>query len=260
MAVTMADFVKLVEEIAPPDAAYDWDNTGLLLRCGDCVNCALVCLDATDAVADEAASRGCDMILCHHPLLFTPVKTLDCAQPEQGVAMKLIRNGISLYAAHTSFDIAAGGVNDALAARLGLEDTQPAGTEGLMRAGNLPRELTEAALIERVKTALDVSYVHASRGFKGRIARVAVVGGSGGEYAAQAKRAGAQALVTGEVKHHHWIEAESIGVLIIEAGHFITERCFVDAVFDRLQERINALQLSVGLIKAECMQAPYETR
>jgi dinuclear metal center YbgI/SA1388 family protein len=260
MAVTMDEFVRFVEEIAPRSLAYDWDNTGLLLRCGDTVSSVLVCLDATQAVADEAATFNCDMILAHHPLLFSPVKSLDFAHATQGVLMSLVRNGISLYAAHTSFDRAQGGINDALAEMLGLADVKTAGEEGLMRIGALPKPCTKETLIQRVKQSLGISHVRASSGFEGRVSCVAVVGGSGGEYAAEAQRAGAQALVTGEVKHHHWLEAEATGLMLIEAGHFDTERCFVDAIFGRLQSRVNALQLQLGLKKAECMQAPCEAQ
>lgn len=259
MAVTMDEFVGLVEEIAPRSLAFDWDNTGLLLRCSDTISNVLVCLDATQAVADEAVACGCDMILAHHPLLFSSVKSLDFAHATQGVLMSLVRNGISLYAAHTSFDRASGGINDALAALLGLSDVQAAGEEGLMRVGALPQPCTQEAFAARVKQSLGVSHIRVSSGFDGLISRVAVVGGSGGEYAAEARSAGAQALMTGEVKHHQWLEAKALGMLIIDAGHHDTERCFVEAIFGRLQLRINALQLDLGLKKAECMQASYRT-
>ncbi len=259
MAVRIDEFVSLVEEIAPRSLAYEWDNTGLLLRCGDTVGSVLVCLDVTQAVADEAAARGCDMILAHHPLLFSPVKSLDYSHPTQGVLMSLVRNGISLYAAHTSFDRAPGGINDALAELLGLTDVEPAGAEGLMRIGVLPKPCMTELLAVRVKQSLGVTHVRISSGFKGLIERVAVLGGSGGEYAAEARMAGAQALITGEVKHHQWLEAASIGVLLIEAGHYDTERCFAGAIFGRLQLRINTLQLDLGLKMAECTQAPYLT-
>jgi dinuclear metal center YbgI/SA1388 family protein len=219
----------------------------------------LICLDVTQEVADEAAESGCDMILAHHPLLFSAVKSLDFADATQGVLMRLIKNGISVYAAHTSFDRATGGINDTLAELLGLEDVKAYGEEALMRVGALPQPLNEVALITRVKQLLGISHVRASHSFEGLVSHVALVGGSGGEYAAQAQRAGAQALVTGEAKHHHWLEAESLGVLLIEAGHYDTECCFVDAIFGRLQSRANALQLQLGFKKAECMQASYQT-
>lgn len=256
MSVTMEQFTALVEEIAPRGLAYEWDNTGLLLRCGDTVSSVLVCLDATDAVAEEAIACSCDMVLTHHPLMFSPVKALDYADPTQGVVMKFVKHGISLYSAHTSFDIAEGGMNDVLAGLLGLKGVLPAGEEGLMRIGTLPQPCTGDDLTERVKQSLGVTHVRATSGYKGKVSRVAVVGGSGGEYSPEARRAGAQALITGEVKHHHWLEAQSLGILLIEAGHHETERFFADAIFDRLQSRVNALQYLLGLKKAECMQAP----
>lgn len=259
MAVRIDEFVRLVEEIAPRSLAYDWDNTGLLLRCGDTVSNVLICLDATQAAADEAVACGCDMILAHHPLLFSPVKSLDFAHATQGIAMSLIRSGISLYAAHTSFDRTSGGINDALAELLGLAGVRTAGEEALMRVGDLPQPCTQEALAEHVKESLGVSHVRVSSGFIGLVSRVAVVGGSGGETIAEAKSAGAQAFVTGEVKHHQWLEAAAMGLLLIEAGHYDTERCFEDAIFGRLQLRINTLQLDLGLKKAKCTQAPYHT-
>jgi len=258
MAVTMDQFVGLVEEIAPRGLACDWDNTGLLLRCSNTVSSVLICLDATDVVVEEAIASGCDMVLAHHPLLFTAIKVMDFEEPTQGVAMKLVKNSISLYCAHTSFDIAEGGMNDVLARMIGMEGVLPAGEEGLMRIGALPAPCTASALVDRVKAALRISSVRVSTGFEGLVSHAAVVGGSGGEYAAEAKRAGAQALITGEAKHHHWLEAQALGVLLIEAGHFETERCFADGIFDRLQSRSNALQYHLGLKKAECMQAPSE--
>ncbi len=258
MPVTMETFVALVEEIAPRALACDWDNTGLLLRCGDSVSKALICLDATRAVADEAAESGCDMILSHHPLLFMPVKSLDYAQANEGVLMRLVKNGISLYAAHTSFDIAPGGINDGLAGLLGLNDVQTAGEDGIMRVGSLPQPCGKAAFIARVKASLGIERLIATRGFSGQISRVAVVGGSGGEYASEAKKQGTQALLTGEAKHHHRIEAAQMGILMAEAGHFNTERCFCEAIFGRLQSRANALQLQLSFKITECMQAPEE--
>ena len=199
------------------------------------------------------------MILAHHPLLSSPIKSLDFSHATQGVLMQLMRNGISLYAAHTSFDRAQGGINDTLAALLGLADVQPVGAGELLRIGVLPKPCTQAALISRVKQSLGITHVRVSNSFDGLISCVAVVGGSGGEYAAEALSAGAQALVTGEVKHHQWLEAKAMGILLIEAGHHDTESCFTEAIFGRLQLRINALQLDLVLKKAECMQAPCQT-
>lgn len=259
MSVAMDEFVRIVEDIAPSELAYDWDNSGLLLRCGDTVGNVLIALDATSAVAEEAKRKGCDMILVHHPLIFSPVKSLSCHKPQDAVLMKLIRSGISLYAAHTAFDRADGGINDVLAANLGLGNVKTIqGTgESLMRVGELPQTLERNAFLSHVKAALGVESVRVSRTACERISRVAVVGGSGGDFAAAAKEQGAQALVTGEAKHHHFIEAAAYGILLIEAGHYHTEYAFVDAIYMSLQSRLNEVQLDLGLKKAENDKAPY---
>ncbi len=260
MAVTMDEFVRLVEGLAPPELACGWDNSGLLLRCGETVNRVLIALDATMAVADEAAVGGYDMLLVHHPTLFSPVKALDHRQPTDAVIMKLIRSGISLYAAHTTYDKAHGGINDVLAQKLGLADIRVASgpDEGMMRVGELAQPLDRNAFLERVKRALGENAVRAS-GWAGRQVRtVAVLGGSGGDFAAAAKLAGADALVTGEAKHHQFLEAAALGLLLVEAGHYATEHGFVDGIFMSLQSRLNEVQLLLDLKMADYETVPYE--
>ncbi len=259
MPVTVEEFVRIVEKIAPHELAYPWDNSGLLLRCGHTVSRVLIALDATPAVAKEAQDKNCDMLLVHHPLIFSPLKSLSCDNAADAVLMTLIHANISLYAAHTSFDRAQGGIGDALAQRLGLCDirTVPDAGELLMRTGQLAQTYDKQALVTRVKEALGVPAVKVSAGDFGGVSRVAVVGGSGGDFVAAAKSAGAQALVTGEAKHHHFIEAAAAGLLLIEAGHFHTECAFADRIDMSLQSLINEVQLDLGLIKAENDTAPY---
>lgn len=260
MAVTMDEFVRLVEKVAPPELACDWDNSGLLLRCGETVGRVLIALDATMEVADEAIKGDFDIILAHHPTLFSPVKALDHRKPVDAVIMKLLRNGISLYAAHTTFDKATGGINDILAKKLGLIDVRiaPGPDDGLMRVGELEQPMDKAAFLAHVKGALDAAGIHASDWLGGQVRTVAVLGGSGGDFATATKAAGADALVTGEAKHHHFIEAAAYGMLLVEAGHYATEHGFVDGIFMSLQSRLNEVQLHLDLKKAESEKAPYE--
>ncbi len=259
MPVTMEEFVRIVETAAPRELAYDWDNSGLLLRCGSAVSRVLIALDATMAVAQEAKDKGCDMLLVHHPLIFSPLKSLSCENSTDAVLMALIRANISLYAAHTTFDRAAGGINDALAERIGLGNVSTVAGEGesLMRVGELKAAMDRGAFAAHVKKVLGVPAVRISEADCGDIARVAVVGGSGGDFIAAAKSAGAQALVTGEAKHHHFIEAAAAGLLLIEAGHFHTECAFADSIDMSLQSYVNEVQLDLGLMKAENDKAPY---
>lgn len=259
MSVDIDEFVRIVERVAPRELAYPWDNSGLLLRCGDTVSRVLIALDATPAVAKEAKDKNCDMLLVHHPLLFSPLKSLSFDNAADAVLMTLIRSNISLYAAHTTFDRAQGGIGDALAQRLGLCDvmTVPDAGEMLMRVGELEQTLNKSELVTHVKQVLAVEAVKVSAGDFDGIKHVAVVGGSGGDFVAAAKSAGAQVLVTGEAKHHHFIEAAAAGLLLIEAGHFHTECAFAERIDMSLQSLINEVQLDLGLIKAENDKAPY---
>lgn len=259
MPVGIDHVVTMIESIAPRELAYDWDNSGLLLRCGNTVRSMLITLDVTQAVVDEAIASKCDMILAHHPAIFEPMRALSVDRPADALIMRLIKSGISLYAAHTSYDRAPGGMNDVLAQRLGLCDIAVVGGSGeeLMRTGYLSQPMSRTAFLDHIKKALGIKYLKTSRCVCDTISGVAVVGGSGGSFLAAAKEAGVDALITGEAKHHHFIEAESMGVLLAEAGHYDTERWFVDDVFMSLQARVNEVQLDLGLKKAVAETTPY---
>lgn len=260
MAVSMDDFISAVESIAPPEMAYGWDNSGPLLRLNEEVKRVLVTLDVTDEIVSEAEEQRCDMILAHHPLIFEAVKRLDCRRTADGLLVRLIKSGISLYAAHTSFDRAEGGMNDTLAGKLGLRDVEilTGDGEGLARVGRFEKALCVNELAQRVKNALNISALKVSQTDINAIEKAAVVGGSGGGFIEAAKNAGAQALITGEAKHNHFLDAQAQGVLLIEAGHFDTECCFTLQVFMSLQSRLNELQLNVELCKARGEKPPYK--
>lgn len=262
MTVALDDFVRAVEYIAPPELAYEWDNTGLLLRCSNEISSALITLDVTGEAVDEAEDKGCDMILSHHPLIFDPVKSLSCLRATDAVLMRLIKNGISLYSAHTSFDRAKGGMGDSLAKKLGLKNVEAFEYCGddVIRTGYLERPMTREKLIDHVKASLGTDWVHASNDCREPIDKIAVVGGSAGEFVEAAEKAGAKALITGEAKHHHFIGANERKILLIAAGHHETERLFIDEAFMSLQSRLNELQLNVNLYKAESARAPFECR
>ncbi len=259
MSVAIDDVVNAIECIAPREYAYEWDNSGILIRCGDQVHSVLITLDVTHSVIDEAIMSECDMILAHHPLIFEPIRALRTDHAAEAVIMRLIEAGISLYAAHTSYDRAPGGMGDVLAARLALCDvavTDGLG-EGLMRTGRLVRPMSQTAFADHVKSALGIKSLKTSCTTCDSISHVAVVPGSGGSFLQAAKVAGMDALVTGEAKHHHFLEAASLGVLLAEAGHYDTEHWFVDQVFKSLQVHVNEVQLGLGLKKSIFENSPY---
>lgn len=260
MPVAIDDFVRIIEKAAPQSLALDWDNMGLLVRCDDKIRRVLIALDVTHAVIDEAIENNCDMILAHHPVIFEPIKSISCKDTQGSFLMRLIKEGISLYAAHTSYDIAKGGINDILCQKLGLTGIETVKIDEIdfLRTGYLTQACDKEKLVNHVKKAFGIKCLKISQINCGIIDKVAVVGGSGGDFIISAKKAGAKVLITGEAKHHHYIEAEAQGVLLIEAGHFNTERYFTQEIFLSLQSCLNDVQLPLDLRKAKFEKAPYE--
>lgn len=228
------DFVAAMERIAPPELALPWDNVGLLIGPDhERILRVLVALDCSLAVAREAVERGADLVLTHHPLFFEPVRRILPDDPQTAAAYVLVRNGIGMYAAHTNLDAAAGGVNDALCARLGLTDTEPFG-DGMGRIGSLAQATTLARLAARTGDALGARTAYCGEA-DARIKRVAVLGGAGADALGQARAAGAEVLITGEIKHHMGYAPEALGVAMIAAGHYETEKVVLEPLIAGLQ-------------------------
>lgn len=121
-----ADFFQVMDNWAPKSLAYDWDNVGLQVgRFHDDTKRVLVTLDVTEGVVDEAIEKQANLIIAHHPLLFQPLKQINLDHPKGRVIQKLLKHHITVFAAHTNLDIAAGGVNDLLSEAIGLKQTEP---------------------------------------------------------------------------------------------------------------------------------------
>lgn len=229
-----------LNEKIPASLSCSWDNDGLMC-CPDPereVRRVLVALDVTGEVADEAIDGGFDVVVSHHPLIFHPIRSLTT---EDGVGAKLInlvRAGVSVMSFHTRLDVLEGGVNDQLAEALGLIDVEPfEDGDGipLGRVGYLPEDMDVYDLAARVKGALATPGVLVASCGK-RADRVAVVGGEGKSFISAAKRTGADTFVSGRIGYNNMVEAEELGINLIEAGHFFTE----DPICDRLSELICA--------------------
>jgi len=228
---TIADVARAVDSIAPFGTQMDWDNSGLLV--GDPngeVTKVLVALDATAAVIEEAGRLGAEVIVTHHPVIFHGIKRLLAGDPPYEAAIR----GIAVISAHTCYDMAPQGVNAALAEALGLRDCRPlweerpgeASGRTLGLAGELPCPMTREEFAAWVEEALGQrpGFVRCLPGAGPEdIRRVAVCGGAGADYLAQAKALGCAAYVTGDVRHHEFLAAAQMGLLLMDAGHFATE-------------------------------------
>jgi len=228
--MTLDDILTAFRHLAPEETALDKDPVGLLIgRETDGVTRIGVCLDCTPDAARRAREAGVGLIVAHHPLIYRPLSRIGTDPVSRAVAA-LVKADIALYAMHTNWDRAAGGINDTLAECLELSDIRPLGTEGeaaLPRIGDLsfPRPLAdfvrfvEAALGCAGTSALRVNGVNPAN----MITRVAVCGGAGAGLAEAAQASGAQAYVTSDVRHHEFWEAEARGLALLDAGHGATE-------------------------------------
>ncbi len=228
--MTVQDVYNYLDSRAPFVTCEEWDNVGLLI--GDAqqtVRRILVALDVTDGAIDAAIATGANLIVSHHPVIFSPLKRLE----SNSIPYRLAAAGIAVICAHTNLDRAADGVNDTLAALLGLTDIHPT-DDGMCRIGTLPQSVTATTLAKLVAQTLSTSVrVNGS----GDIRTVAVCGGSGGDFIG-ALAPLADAFVTGEVRHHEWLAAHDI--TIIEAGHYATEVPVVDTLCRWLSDTFDA--------------------
>lgn len=215
-----------LENKIPRELSCLWDNDGLMC-CPDReaeVRRVLVALDVTGAVAEKAIREGYDLIVSHHPMIFSPLRALDPADHVAKKAIDLLRAGVSVMSFHTRLDAVHGGVNDVLAEKLGLENIRPFGEncEEIGRIGELPASLTLGEFVATVKQVTGAGKVQAvSAGKDVRV--VAVLGGSGSDDVRAAKAAGADTYVSGELKHSYLTDAPDVGINLIAAGHFHTE-------------------------------------
>lgn len=248
MSATAGQVLKLIDGLAPFELAEEWDNVGLLAgRADSPVEKVLCALDLREAVIDEAVKKGCQLIVTHHPILFRGRKNLREDDAEGRLLCALVRSGVAMIAAHTNFDNASPGVNDALAAALGLTDV--VALEGGMRVGTCePTDFgTFCARVEHALRGPARRYGDCNR----PVRRVAVLGGAGEDYAGIALSAGADVYVTGEMAYHKALDAVDNGLCVVEAGHAATESPAISLLCDGLQKAADALQYDISVIKSE---------
>lgn len=246
--LTVQNVYDFINERAPFDTQDAWDNSGLLL--GDPtaeVRGIHVALDCTEAVCAEAEKLGANVIVTHHPVIFSARKNLRESDPATQLLCRLVRSGMAVICAHTNFDAAQGGTNDTLAQLIGLENVRG---EGCIRVGDLPSPMTAAALEERLTRQLQT--LVRRMGPAGTVIRtVGMCSGGGSEFWADTRALGAEAFVSGEIHHHHALEAAAAGVVCFECGHAATEEPGIFALADALQIASDALQWKVIVTKSQ---------
>lgn len=241
--VKIKEVIDALERFAPLPLQEDWDNAGLQVGLTEAeVSGALLCLDVTEKVVDEAISKGCNLIVSHHPLIFRKLRQIADKDGVQRCVIKAIKNDIAIVSMHTNLDSAEGGVNHMMAEQLHLENVRflapqiKDGTEcGIGVIGELKAPMPAEAFISLVKETFHCGCVITNPLLTRDINKVVCAGGSCGEFLPQALSAGADAFITGEMHYHEYFDHDD-EIQIAVIGHYESEQ-FTQQLLKRIIEK-----------------------
>ncbi len=241
------DILGYMNEIAPPELAESWDNVGLLVGSDNTeIKKALIALDITPDVVREAHELGAELIISHHPVIFHPLSTIAPGSAEY----LLVKYGVAAICMHTNLDRAESGVNTALGNAIGLNNTDLYPGEFLL-VGDTGREYEAEEFAKLLKELLNAPSV---RFTKGKVKRVAVSSGGGGEGVELYEKYGFDAFVTGELKHHQYLYAMEHGIAAFDVGHFSSEDVIVPKLYKTLSSRFKDCEW----LKSKASTCPYQ--
>jgi|Deesub1362A_J573_1020465.scaffolds.fasta_scaffold00035_138 dinuclear metal center YbgI/SA1388 family protein len=260
MPVKCQTIITFVEEMAPKALALEGDNTGWQVGDPDSeIEAVLLTMDVDGPVVDEALEINAGLIVAHHPLIHKPFRSLRLDLPAGALLARLVRAGLNVYAAHTNLDAAERGVNAVLTERLGLTEVNILSEESAVfgRIGRLKEPMSFTDFVELVKKALGVPIVRVG-GPQGRlISKIALCGGSGGDFWPKAAFAGADVYVTGDLKYHTARDILAAGMNFVDPGHYPSERIILEPLGDYLAERCRAAGADVRIGIARTHQDPF---
>lgn len=248
--VTVSEIYDFIDSFAPFRTQDSWDNSGLLVgEESKVVSKVLLALDATNRVVTEAKALKCKLIVTHHPVIFTPLRSLEEFNP----ACNMLKNGIACICAHTNLDSAEYSISDMMCDRLGLTNThtlmdinrsdpitgRQVGYGAIGECSGLgiaPSDLVKLCC-ERFG-CVAIKYVAGIRMIK----RVGMISGAGGDGIERARELGLDAFISSEIKHHQFLEAARTGITLIDAGHYETEVIAMPYLQDKLSKEFPDVQ------------------
>lgn len=242
--------IAKLEVLSQPFFAESWDNVGLLAgRRNKEVNSVYIALDATDEVICDAIEKKADMLITHHPLIFSPLKKINTDDFIGRRLIAMLQRDISYYAMHTNFDIthmadlASDYLNLTMRSVLEVTYEGEGSKKGIGKIGFLPREMTLKECCDFVKERFGLYHVKAIGNFSRKIETVAIAPGSGKSVIKAALKAGVEVLITGDIDHHEGLDATAQGLEIIDAGHYGLEHIFVPFMVDYIKKECEELTI-----------------
>lgn len=246
--------IKVLEERFPKEMAESWDNVGLLV--GDMnweVKKVMLTLDCTEEAIEKAIGEGVDLIITHHPLIFSPIKTITTNTILGKKILKLVENKIGLYSMHTNLDSNPEGLNEYFGKKLGFiqgkiieENIYKDNSYGIGRVYKI-ENISLEELVGKVKKDLSIDKVRVvTNDLNKEIKKVALVNGSGMSYWRASKKMGADILITGDVRYHEALDALEENMDIIDIGHYEGEKIFVDILNEFLYNYVEIINFDRG--------------
>lgn len=251
MTIKCREIVEVLENFAPPGFSLADDPIGLQLgHPNQPIEKLFVALELDEGILQEALDFGAQMIVVHHTPFFRPFKQMREDSFHNQVVLAMIRHHMALYTAHTNLDCVRGGVNDVLAERLGIINTEileplnaATAEAGLGRIGTLSKPMTLKALADHTASCLGAGHIRFCGDPETKIRRVAVCGGTGAFLMLHAVQKGAQAFVTADVKHHEALQALDMGLCMVDGGHYATERPVMSVLAGYLAKHLDGLEV-----------------
>jgi len=278
MGATLGQIIKIMDQLAPPWLAEEWDNVGLQI--GDPrlpVGRIWVALDPSPEVVRAACSKDVDLLITHHPLIFRPLKSIDFGTPAGSIIQMASQHQLSIFCAHTNLDIVRDGVNDVLAKRLGLKHLgvlQPVnageplnndnssqvggGAEyGIGRIGSLAKTTSLKSLALVIKEKLKLNFAKVTGNPEMKVSQVAICSGSGSSLMQTFISSAAQVYISGDIRYHDARDAESANRGIIDIGHFPSEHLMVKALAHQLEKILDREGIKIKIEACDIEKDPF---
>jgi dinuclear metal center YbgI/SA1388 family protein len=284
MGATVADIVQIMNRVAPPWLAEEWDNVGLQI--GDLrwpVRSIWTALDPIQKVVKAACREDVDLLITHHPLFFRPIKSIDFHSSHGSIIKTASQHHLAIFSAHTNLDSVRDGVNDVFARRLGLkgiEILQPHQWEhrfnadndgvrdnsvgidsqiehGLGRIGSLGKIRGLRSLALEIKEKLNLNFVKVAGNFELKVRRVALCSGSGSGLMKAFLDSNAQVYISGDIHYHDARDAESADRAIIDIGHFASEHLMVEALAQQLAKTLPECGIKAAIKACTIEKDPF---
>ena len=268
----VSDLISAIEQMAPPKLAEDWDNCGLQVGSGLwTVKKVWVALDPLLEVVRTAAELQVDMLVTHHPLLFSAVRSIDVETAVGKVLEIALTAKMSIYSAHTNLDSAVGGINRMLAEKIGLDESVPLvpadcandqlekrETAGMGRVGRLENPISLKALAQLVKRRFNLAAVRIVGDPKAMVQQAAVCSGAGSSLLDAFLSSDADVYLTGDLRYHDARRVEDAGRALIDVGHYASEHIFIDPLVELLRQYAHGAGWEVEIEPCRIENDPFK--